>query len=837
MSLIRKIGFLSAVLIASASMQGVWTVQAADVAGAVAEPVRGSSRLAIHTGHESEVPLLLSGRSARQQLAVMLRDGDGTTTDVTDQVAWEIEPAGLATVSSTGVLFPAADGQATLAAVLPSGERAELSIAIENAAVDPPISFANQITPLFTKFGCNGGGCHGKSGGQNGFRLSLLGFEPSEDWEYLVQEARGRRISVAAPEQSLLLAKAIGAAPHGGGARFDQDDPSYALLHRWIAEGAQYGDPNQAKVASLSVFPDRRIMGRDGRQQLIVTAHYTDGGSGDVTHLANYESSDGDRADVDATGLVRTSKIPGDVAVMIRYQGQVAVYRATVPQGASVEDLPPPNNFVDELVFAKLRELGVPPSPTCDDATFLRRVTLDIAGRLPTPDETLAFLADASEDKRDAAIDRLLADPDYAEYFAGVWSAILRNRRADDDYRRGSYEFHRWLRTAFLENMPYDEFVRAVVAASGEIDTHPPVVWYREVDTREEQVEDTAQLFLGMRIQCARCHHHPFEKWSRRDYHAFSAFFARMGRKPGRGPDETAVFHRRGAASATNPKDGEQLSPAGLGAEPPEIAPQQDPRDSLVDWMVADDNPFFARALVNRYVKRFLGRGLVEPEDDMRATNPATNPELLDALAAHFIASGFDLQDLIRTICRSQTYQRAAEPSELNAGDSQSYARFYPRRLPAEVLLDAMDDVTGSATRFQGTPVGTRAVELPDVGFGSYFLDVFGRPAAASVCECEREEGSNLAQRLQMMNSSDVQAKLAADDGRAARLARQPERSLEDRLDEIYLAALGRRASEPEREAAVVYLEPRLADEASARTAFEDVIWSVLNSKEFFYNH
>ena len=729
MSLARKIRPIraAAVFCAAALIPASTAFAANATVGEAANPSTSESRLAIHAGRLVDEPLVLSGRSARRQLAATLRDAEGTT-DVTADVAWEVSPADAARVSSTGVLFPAADGEAIVVASLPSGERAEIAVSIEDAAHDPPISFANQITPLFTKSGCNGGGCHGKSGGQNGFRLSLLGFEPSEDWEYLVQEARGRRISVAAPEQSLLLAKAIGAEPHGGGARFDRDDPSYALLHRWIAEGAQYGDPNLAKVESISVFPGRRLMRRGDRQQLIVTAHYAGGGSGDVTHLANYESSDADRAEVNDAGLVLTSDIAGDAAVMIRYQGQVAVYRATVPLGAPVENLPPPSNFVDELVFAKLRELGVPPSATCDDATFLRRVTLDVAGRLPTPEETLAFLDDDSLGKRDAAIDRLLSDPDYAEYFAGVWSSILRNRRADDDSRRGSYEFHRWLRAAFQENTPYDEFVRAVVAAKGEIDSHPPVVWYREVDTREEQVEDTAQLFLGIRIQCARCHHHPFEKWSRRDYYGFSAFFSRMGRKAGRGPRETAVFHRRGAAAATNPKDGERLDAAGLGAEPAEISPEQDPRDVLVDWMVAEENPFFARALVNRYVKRFLGRGLVEPEDDMRATNPATNPELLDALAKDFHARGFDLKELIRTICRSQTYQRAAAPNEQNFGDTQSYARFYPRRLPAEVLLDAMDDVTGSTTRFAGTPVGTRAVELPDVGFGSYFLDVFGRP-------------------------------------------------------------------------------------------------------------
>lgn len=822
-----------------AATLAISTARAADAADRQAViSASADAPLSIDAGRAIDETLVLRGRSARQQIVVTQRAADGFLEDVSDRAAYHVAPPGVIAVSATGLLTPLSDGDVELTAIGPDGEQASLFVRVEQSGFEAPLSFANQITPLFTKYGCNGGGCHGKSGGQNGFRLSLLGFEPSEDYEYIVREARGRRISVAAAEQSLLLQKSVGEVPHGGGARFDRDDPSYAVLRRWIGEGAQYGDPEYAKVESISVFPERRLLRRGARQQLIVTARYTDGSSGDVTHLANYESSDGDRAEVDALGLVATTEVAGDAAVMIRYQGQVAVFRATVPLGIEVDDLPPANNFIDELVFAKLRELGVPSSGSCDDATFFRRVTLDVAGRLPTPEEVAEFLDDDAPNKREAAIDRLLKSPDYAEYFAGVWSAILRNRRADADYQRGSYEFHRWLRDAFAANRPYDELVRGVVAASGEIDTHPPVVWYREVDTREEQVEDTAQLFLGMRIQCARCHHHPFEKWSRRDYYGFSAFFSQMGRKPGRAPDEVRVFHRRGDPSAANPKNGERLEPAGLGAAPPRLSAEDDPRHALVDWMAAPDNPFFARALVNRYTKRFLGRGLVEPEDDMRETNPATNPELLDALANRFVASGFDLQDLIRTICRSRAYQRAEAPNEHNATDTQSYSRFYPRRLPAEVLLDAIDEVTQTETRFPGAPVGTRAVQLPDVGFDSYFLDVFGRPAATSVCECEREDGSNLAQRLQMMNSIEVQTKLAADQGRAARLAGETDRPLKARIDEIYLAALGRPATDVEQEAVADYLTPRLdAADDDVRVAFEDVLWSVMNTKEFFYNH
>jgi hypothetical protein len=653
-----------------------------------------------------------------------------------------------------------------------------------------------------------------------------------------VKEARGRRLFVAAPERSLLLLKATGTVPHGGGHRLDVDSPAYNLMRRWIREGSPYGDPEAAKVDRIEVFPQSRTMPPGGEQQLIVIAHYTDGTTEDVTAMAQYEPNVTEMAEISTTGLVKTMNETGDVAVMIRYQAQVAVFRATIPLGIEVASPPPVKNFIDELVLKKLKMLGLPPSSLADDATFLRRVTIDIAGRLPTVDEVKVFLAQSDAAKRDQWIEKLLASTDYADYFANKWASILRNKRRNDSYKHGTYAFHDWIRSGLDQNKPYDQFVREILTASGDPAINPPVVWFREVKDVSAQVEDAAQLFLGLRIQCARCHHHPFEKWSQNDYYSFSAFFTRIGRKPGDITGEERIFHRRGVASAINPKNKESVKPTGLGSSPMDISAESDPRHALVDWMASPSNDFFAHTLVNRYWKHFFGRGLVDPEDDMRVTNPATNPELLEALAHHFYASGFDLKELVRTICRSNVYQLSANPNDYNVDDKQNFSRYYPKRLTAEVLLDSIDAVTGTVTRFAGVPLGTRAVQLPDSSFNSYFLTVFGRPDSASACECERANEANLAQGLHLINSSELHGKLSSASGRAATLAGDSKVSDEEKIRELYLAALSRLPTADELGAVLAYLKKKSQGEKpDVRAAFEDVVWTLINTKEFLFNH
>ena len=780
--------------------------------------------------------LLLRGPDARRQLLVTGVDQGDRLHDLTRRVAYQTTPAGILKISKTGLITPLADGRATVTATGPGGVAVKTPIVIDQFQVAHPVNFPNKVVPVFTKLGCNSGGCHGKSGGQNGFSLSLLGFEPQDDFERLVYEGRGRRLFPAAPRRSLLLQKATNTVPHGGGTRMQLDSHDYRIIRRWIAQGMPYGDGADPTVVAIEVLPPLRTMGRDSGQQVCVLARYSDGSIEDVTRAALYETNDKEMALVDESGVVKVTGRPGNVAVMIRYQEHASVFRAVVPLGAPIGELPAPRNFIDEHILDKLAILGLPPSPVCDDTTFIRRATLDIAGRLPTPGEVTALLDSGDPVRRDKLIDRLLDSQDYADFFANKWSAILHNKRKNRD----TFAFYDWIRESFYENRPFDQFVRAIIAASGDAGHHPPVAWYGQVPTPEKRMEDVAQMFLGVRMQCAQCHHHPYEKWSQEDYHAMKAFFSQVGTKdrPGGGK---RIHHIFGVADTENPRTGKRLSPRTLGGPPQALEAHADPRHALVDWMVEPENPFFARMLVNRYWKHFFDLGLVDPEDDMRVTNPATNPKLLDALAEYFVRSGFDLKALIRLICRSATYQLDAIPNEHNTGDKQNFSRYYPRRLNAEVLLDAIDTVTGATSRFQfmapgnlfGAPQQMKAVQIPTTDTTSYFLSLFGRPKGASACECERRSESSLAQSLHQLNSSDITKKLAG--GRAAELTRDADRSHEDKVSELYVVAFAREPNDAELNTALTHIRRHPSHRIEA--AYEDIIWALINTKEFMFNH
>ncbi|MSR81120.1 MAG: DUF1553 domain-containing protein, partial [Gemmataceae bacterium] len=698
-----------------------------------------------------------------------------------------------------------------------------------------------------TKAGCNAGACHAKAGGgQNGFQLSLLGFESAEDFEHLVMEGRGRRISLTNPSQSLLLLKASGEIAHGGGKRLPKSSQGYALMLNWIRQGMPMDLPSGPKLVGVDLEPKKVSFRPKQEQQLKAMARYSDGTVRDVTSQALYFSNDNAMAQVSEGGLVKALDITGKVAVMVRYQGVVTVFNALIPLGAPIEQFPVAKNFVDEAVFANLKLLGIPPSEVCDDAIFIRRVSLDIGGRLPSEEETKAFLANKSADKRDQWIEELLRSPDYADFFAGKWTAVLKNRRDDASDIVSNFAFHAWVRDSLLANKPYDQFVRELLAATGTVVGNPPVAWYKRVKEPKNQIEDVAQLFLGVRMQCAQCHHHPFERWSQDDYYSFAAFFSQVGRKPSETRGEDLIFHKRGMAAAKNIKSGLSLKPAALGDQVAAIAPDEDPRLRLADWLRSPKNPFFAKALVNRYWKHFFQRGLIEPEDDIRESNPASNPELLAALEKRFIESGFDLKDLVRVITTSNAYQLSALPNKHNVGDRQNYSRYYPRRLPAEVMLDAVDKLAGTQTDFSNLPSGTRAVALPDNSYNNNpFLRVFGRPEGESVCECERIQSSSLAQSLFMINANDIRQKLANQStGRAQRLAND-KRPAKDKIEELYFAAFGRQPRPDELQTALNYLtEKRINAQGkpvdAGRAAFEnyqDLIWALMNSKEFLFNH
>lgn len=776
----------------------------------------------------------LRGPDAILQLVAETGSGIGAR-DHTQEAKYVSSDPAVVTVDERGRVTSRGDGSATIAVTL-GDQRVEVSVTAQDAAGAAPMNFANQVVPIFTKLGCNGGGCHGKSGGQNGFRLGLLGFDPALDYEALVKESRGRRLFPAAPERSLLLQKATAQVPHGGGKKMEADSREFEVITRWVRQGMPMGRDSDPTVARIEVHPEKRVLTRGAPQQLRVVAHYTDGTTEDVTPWAQYQSNDTEVAQVAEGGLVTTREMAGQAGIMTRYQGHVAVFTAQVPLGLPVTASATfkPVNFIDELAQQQWQALGLVPSDPCTDEEFIRRASLDIAGTLPTADEVKAFRDDADPDKRPKLVDRLLARPEYASFFAIKWADILKNKRENNPELAGStFRFHAWIREQLAKNVPYDQFARGVLAANGTPRTAPAVAWHRTMRTPDAYVDDTAQVFLGMRLQCAKCHHHPFEVWSQDDYYGFAAFFGRVGRKaaePGgrRGDVEQAVFNARGG-QVNHPKTGKAMTPKGLGGPEIAVGQRDDPRHKLADWLAERDNPYFAQALVNRYWAHFNGRGLVEPIDDMRQTNPPSNPALMKALADDFVSGGYDLKRLVRTICTSSLYGLSSVPNEWNARDKQSFARRYPKRMGAEVLLDAVAQVTGSPTPFGGMPAGTRAIDLPDESVPSGFLDTFGRPKRDTACECERVTDASLGQSLMLLNSPDVQAKLAAGAGRAEVLANDP-RPVPEKVEEVFWATFARPPLRQELEMAAAHLEKK---KDKPKEAWEDILWALINAKEF----
>ena len=776
---------------------------------------------------------ILHGPDSRRQLLVTGQYSSGQQHDLTSKTTFTVTPTNVLTVGADGFVTPIGEGKAIVTAAA-AGKTGTLELTVERFGEELPINFANQIVPVFTKLGCNTGGCHGKATGQNGFKLSLLGFYPREDYEYLVKENQGRRIFPASPEFSLLLTKPANELPHGGGKRIDPGSFEWQLITRWIEQGTPFGSESDPTVERIEVFPKTRLMNRATDQQLAVVAHYSDGSTQDVTRMVKFDSNDSEMAEVTATGLVKTQDVPGEAAVMVRFQDHVTVFRAVIPMGVAFT--PPANkNYVDEHVFARLRMLGIPPSPVCDDSVFIRRVTVDIAGRLPTAKEVADFLASKAPQKRDQLVDRLLASSDYADLFANKWTSVLRNQRTGNSGKTVTIGFHKFVRDAVAGNMPYSQFVNTLLTATGDARTVPAANWFAQVPTAIGRAEDVSQLFLGLRIQCARCHHHPFEKWTQDDYYGLTAFFTQVQRTAGKQKkDKSMVISFKAAKpQSLNPRTKQNVPPTPLDAVPLEIDAKTDARMAFAAWLTGPENKFFARTVVNRYWKHFFGRGIVEPEDDMRVTNPPSNPALLDALEANFIKSGFNLKLLIQTICRSNAYQLASIPNDFNADDKQNYSRHYARRFQAEVLLDSIDQVTNSKTKFKDLPDGTRAIQLPDNSFDTYFLSVFGKPKAATACECERSDDANLAQSLHLLNSPEVQAKLSAKGARAELMSLAKDRSHADRVTELYHWVYAR----PPKDHELALIKKHLDASVDMKQAYEDVLWALLNTKEFLFNH
>ena len=767
-----------------------------------------------------------------RQLLVGAQAADDAA-DLTRSAKFAVENPAVARVTARGYVRPIAKGT-TRIRIEAGNEIRHVTVQVLDDDAAQGIHFVNDIEPLLSRNGCNSGGCHGRASGQNGFKLSLFGVDSAFDHNAIVKEARGRRVFAASPDDSIFLAKATGRMPHGGGKRLHSDSEDYRTLRWWIAQGAPLGDDKAPKLMKLTMVPEQRVMKRNGEQQLAVLAHYSDGSLRDVTRQAQYQSNEIAIGAVDGDGLVRTFELSGETAIMARYMGKVAVFRSLVPLGKAIAKYPdyPIRNYIDELALARWKKLGIVPSDLCSDGEFVRRATLDLCGRLPTLDETKAFLADKSSDRRAKLIDRLLEDRDYPAFFALRWGSILRNASLAGA-EQASYAFHEWIREMIARNRPYDEFVRGVVAASGEWQEAPAVNWYWQMrdDQLHQPVADTAQVFLGLRLQCAKCHHHPYERWSQGDYFGLAGFFSRLARKS-LGEPTPYYSDRKRHYNDINPATGKPIEPKPLDGPEMKVPPEEDPRQKLVDWMSEPSNPFFAKAMANRMWGHLMGRGLVDPVDDMRETNPPSNPELLEALAKDFVRSKYDVKQLLRTICNSSVYQLSATPSEWNQHDKQNHARFYGRRVIAEVLHDAIDQACGTRTQFSKMSKTSRAVDLPHEGFGSYFLDVFDRPPRSSACECARSTGASLSQVLHLANSSTVESKVTNGQGRIAKLV-EKKVAPSEAIDEMYLAAFSRLPTDAERRLSLEHI----AKNADVRKGLEDVLWSLINTREFMFNH
>lgn len=773
-------------------------------------------------------PVMVGHRATRQLIATATY-ADGTERDLTRALEWTSLDPKIAEVSATGLVVPRGDGEVVITARGGSVE-AMAKVKVQAMEATPLVSFRRDVIPAISQAGCNTGACHGTPTGKGGFKLSLRGYLPDDDILVLTRESGGRRVNTFAPDESLIIRKPLGEAPHEGGIRFTRHSKSLEYIRDWIAEGA-HDDPGAPEAVKLEILPGNRVLHEPAKtQQVVVLLTLADGTQRDVTPICYYDSSSPDIASVDVDGHV-TFKNRGEVAIIAHYLNLVAIVRLThlIEVPGFVEAEVPQDDLIDRAVISKLNYIRIAPSKPATDAEFLRRVYLDLIGVLPTPEEIAAFNAADPADRRAKTIDQLLERPEFYDFWALKFADVLRsNGRLIQP--KGAYVFHRWIRSALAQEMPMDQFVREILASDGSTYSKPATNYYRISRDPENAVETTAQLFLGVRLQCAKCHNHPFEKWTQDDYYGLAAFFAQVGRKPGSQADEEIIFPT-GSGEVQQPRTGQVVPPKALGG-PVLDDPATDRRARLANWLTSKDNPFFAKSLVNRIWYHLMGRGIVEPVDDFRDSNPASNDELLDGLTDRFVSNGYNLKDLIRTIVRSRTYQLSATPNKLNADDAIYFSHATAKLLPAEVLLDAISAVTGAPTTFPGLPAGSRATQIPDGKMDNPFLKTFGRPARELPCECERETDSNLAQALQLIGGATVNAKLHDDNGRMAHLAaggKAPEAIVE----ELYLVALGRAPAPDEMAAAVKHLK----DAKELRPAVEDLGWVLINSKEFLFRH
>jgi len=709
------------------------------------------------------------------------------------------------------------------------------------AAEEPKVTFLRDVAPILNKVGCTSGLCHGAAKGKNGFKLSLRGYDPQFDYEALLYDLAGRRFNRADPGRSLMLTKPTQEVAHGGGLRFDVGSDYYKIIYNWIAQGVPYGDPAKDNVARLEVSPKEIFMNQPGESSTVsITAVYADGGTRNVTREANIDSNVPDVAAVGATAEVKGARI-GEATLLVRYQGKFTTVPVTVinpAPGFAWKQLPQ-NNYIDRLIDAKLQRLKLQPSPIVDDAGFLRRVSVDLTGQLPDPNEVRAFLADPapSQAKRSRVIDKLIGSPAFIDHWTLKWGDLLQaNRKYLGE--KGVYEFDDWIRESIAANKPYDKMVRELLSASGSSYENPAANFFRVTRDPKPTMEKTTQVFLGVRMVCAQCHDHPFEKWTQNQYYEMAAFYSAVGILPGYEVGEEIVFNQRADFEMKHPKDGRVMKPnfivpASYGSSDP-IPADGRRRLALAEWVTARDNPFFAKSTANRVWSYFFGRGIIDPVDDIRASNPPSNPAVLDALTKDFIDHGFDLRYLMRVIANSRTYQASLATNEWNAKDVENFSHAVPRRLSAEELMDALTLATGVRPVFAEVPPETRAEQLPDPHVGQDgFLDLFGRPSRESSCECDRRSDLSLPQALNLVNGQTISDAVADGNGRVAKaiLSGKADRDL---IEEMYLASLSRFPTPSEFENGLKYLNSGSRGRAAQA---QDLLWALVNSKAFLYNY
>ena len=765
----------------------------------------------------------------RQSIIVQSVYADGITRDVTDQATFTLSDPSLATLENN-VLRPKSDGTTEITVAF-ADHSVTLPVTVKDAAADPPISFRLDVMPVFMRAGCNTGSCHGAARGKDGFMLSLFGYDPAGDHFRLTRQEPGRRINLSLPEESLLVQKSVGSVPHTGGKRFDLQSEYAETLLRWHQAGSPDDPAAVPAVERLEVYPKSAVLDGEGAtQRVIVRAHYADGTDRDVSSLAVFLSNNDNSAPISTEGLV-TATNRGEAFIMARFETHTeGVHFITLPKGLQFQwEDAQPVNYVDQHMHEKFRKLRINPSQLCTDEEFLRRVTLDIAGVLPTVEEYERFIADTDPLKREKLVDELLDRKEFVELWVMKWAELLMIRTTQQITYKPMLRYYNWLQDKLANNVPIDKMVQELLGASGGTFENAATNYYQMETDPLKVAENVAQVFMGMRIQCAQCHNHPFDRWTMDDYYSFAAFFSQIGRKPGEDPRETIVFNS-GGGEVTHAVGGRVMAPKFLGGNAPDVS-GKDRRVVMAEWLASAENPFFARNLTNIVWNHFFGKGIINEVDDVRVSNPPVNAELLDALAQKFTEYNYDFKKLVRDICTSRTYQLSTATNETNEKDERNFSHAMLRRIRAEILLDAISQVTDTKNKFPGLPMGARAVQISNGNTSSYFLTTFGRATRNSVCACEVKVEPNLSQALHLLNGDTIESKIAQGKLVETRLAeRIPPMKI---VEELYIRCLCRKPTDKELEQIAAQVEAA----ADKKQILEDTFWALLNSREFVFNH